>query len=70
MNYTLAYGFNTKQWWVYNYDKDVWIDPPSAVLDSLPADLDAAEEKLDAIVMEDPEWLYETGFWYNANMDI
>ena len=30
--YTGVFGFNTKQWWVYDEDDDIYIDPPISVL--------------------------------------
>lgn len=62
-------GFNTKQFWIYDNFYDVYIDPPTMVLASLPNwrdNYDLAEEKLYEIVKTDPDWLYERDYWYNA----
>ena len=60
-------GFNTKQPWVYDNIRDVYIDPPAEVLDSLPdwrEDSDKAEEALLEICKTEPAWLFEREFWY------
>lgn len=60
-------GFNTKQPWVYDNVRDVYIDPPAEVLDSLPdwrEDSDKTCEALLEICKTNPEWLYERQFWY------
>ena len=62
-------GFNTKQWWVYSNEHDVYIDPPEEVLDSLPdwrEDSDKAEKELQKIVDSNPDWLYDKDYWYNG----
>lgn len=33
--YLPVYGPNSKQWWVYDELKDVYIDPPAVVLDTV-----------------------------------
>ena len=70
MRYEPALGFNTKQWWVYDNDKQVWIDPPTEVLDSLPRDVDKAEDMLYDILELEPDWLNDEDYWYDGNMDI
>ena len=60
-------GFNTKQPWVYDNVRDVYIDPPAEVLDSLPdwrEDSDKTCEALLEICKTNPEWLLERQFWY------
>ena len=60
-------GFNTKQPWVYDNIRDVYIDPPAEVLDSLPnwrEDSDKTEEALLEICKTEPDWLLERQFWY------
>ena len=60
-------GPNTKQWWVYDNIRNMYIDPPSTVLDSLPDyrdDIDAASNKLLDIIREEPDWLNDDDYWY------
>lgn len=60
-------GFNTKQLWVYDNVRDVYIDPPAEVLDSLPdwrEDSDKAEEALLEICKTEPDWLFDRQYWY------
>lgn len=60
-------GFNTKQLWIYDNVRDVYIDPPAEVLDSLPdwrEDSERAEEALLEICKTEPDWLFDREFWY------
>lgn len=62
-------GFNTKQWWVYDNKLDLYIDPPSEVLDSLPdwrEDCQKAEEEFQKIIDTKPEWLNDTHYWFSG----
>ena len=61
-------GFNTKQLWIYDDVRDVFIDPPAEVLDSLPdwrEDSEKAEEALLEICKSEPEWLFDREYWYD-----
>ena len=77
--YEAVLGFNTKQWWVYDNDNDVFIDPPAEVLDdiermfpdSIRENSDAAQEYLtDLCNNEKPDWLNDKDYWYDADIDI
>ena len=71
--FELVIGFNTKQPWVYDGVWDVYIDPPSEVLDRLPNwrdDDDRWYEELQAEVSKDPNWLYDRDYWYDGEIDI
>ena len=71
--FELVIGFNTKQPWVYDGVWDVYIDPPSEVLDRLPNwrdDDDKWYEELQAEVSKDPEWLYDRDYWYEGEIEI
>ena len=60
-------GFNTKQPWVYDNVRDVYIDPPADVLDSLPnwrEDSDKTCEVLLEICKKEPDWLFDRQFWF------
>lgn len=35
MRYLAIIGFNTKQWWVYDEETNMYIDPPIEVLNEL-----------------------------------
>lgn len=72
--YEAVFGFNSKQWWVYDSDNDRYIDPPKDVLDSLPywkEDPDAAKKAFQMIINELPNWLNDEDYQYDAEeMDI
>ncbi len=74
--YEATLGPNTKQWWIYDSEEDVYIDPPLEVLDEV-AKINENVEKLTADDIEkerdyleslcndkQPDWLSETDFWY------
>ena len=58
-------GMNTTQWWVYDNDNDVFIDPPKDVLDSLTGTVEEQEEQLQTIVDTNPDWLQDKAYWYD-----
>ena len=65
--YTAVLGFNTKQWWAYDEKKDVYIDPPKEVLDSLPDwrdDTQASEEAFQKILDTNPSWLKDKAYTF------
>jgi len=60
-------GFNSKQWWIYSNTYDVYIDPPSEVLNAIEEySSDEQEEALDKIIETIPDWLYDVDYWYDA----
>ena len=69
-DFSVLTGFNTKQLWVYESKHDVYIDPPKSILDELETKYgrcnSVAEDELMEIVKQNPDWLYETDYWYNA----
>ena len=71
MRYLAVLGFNTKQWWIYDESKDVFIDPPIEILDEL-SDLeqDEAEGRLTQIANADPttDWLFDKDYWYDGEI--
>ncbi len=81
MRYTAMLGPNTKQFWLYDEEADVYIDPPLCVLEEIEkirfaddeetADsICAAETRLEDIANnENPEWLHD-GYEYNSNIEI
>lgn len=71
MRYDAVIGFNTKQPWIYDEEKDVYIDPPSAVLKGLPnwrEDPDAATRELVRIANENPSWLNDKEYWWDGEI--
>ena len=62
-------GFNSKQWWIYDNENDLFIDPPSAVL----AEVDKydqeelQEQALADIIDSDPDWLQDSEYWYGED---
>lgn len=71
MRYLAVLGFNTKQWWVYDEKKDIFIDPPIEVLEQLEnLSNDDAERKLGEIANNkpSPDWLFEKDFWYDGDI--
>lgn len=68
-----VYGPNSKQWYIYNEKNDVYIDPPSKVLEEVnnfSNDIDEQEEYLETIIASLPDWLYDEEYWYGENNDI
>jgi len=63
MRYTALLGFNTKQFWIYDEEKDVFINPPSDVLKFIREVYDDTEEAqvfLEKLVNEgQPSWLHD-----------
>lgn len=59
-------GFNTKQWWVYDNENNIYIDPPKDVLDKLSILPEEQREKaLANIIATNPEWLQDSNYWYD-----
>lgn len=71
MRYLVILGFNTKQWWVYDNEVDIYIDPPIEVLNELD-EMSAIEagERLTQIVNADPtpDWLFDKDYWYDGEI--
>lgn len=69
--YSALIGFNSKQPWVYDEKEDVYIDPPTIVLEQLTDwrdDCDKAIGELEDIAnIERPDWLNDKEYWYDAD---
>ncbi len=70
--YTVILGFNTKQFWIYDEEKDTYIDPPAEVLNKIDQDyawndVDNKEKALEEIIEQDPSWLYDKDYTYPAD---
>lgn len=73
MKFEVVLGFNTKQWWVWEDTEGFYIDPPTAVLNSLPDWREnpvEAEREFKKIVDSNPDWLYDKEYWYDDAVDI
>lgn len=72
--YSVVEGFNTKQLWVYDEEENVFIDPPSEVLNKIKkfSDIDDAIDHLENICNNKrPDWLNDKDYWFDAdNTDI
>ena len=76
--YEACFGFNTKQWWLYDNEDDTYVDPPTEVLDELDKiqykdgvetteSIDAARDRLEEIANEEsPDWLNDEDYIYPA----
>ena len=68
MKYEVMLGFNTKQWWIYNNDTDMYCDPPAHILDQVKQhspDINVQQAYLERIVATNPDWLQDPNAQYN-----
>lgn len=65
--YEAVLGPNTHQWWVYDNEDGVLIDPPAAVLDEIAqeASTEQQQERLEAICAENPTWLEDAAYRFD-----
>ena len=75
MKYSVLLGFNTKQLWVYDEEENVFIDPPSEILNEINkkfSDIDDAMNYLENVCNNNiPDWLNDKDYWFDAdNTDI
>lgn len=66
--YEAVLGFNTKQWWVYDNETDVYIDPPNEVLEDIKkfsSDINEQEKYFNNILATEPEWLKDEDYYYD-----
>ncbi len=80
--FEVFFGPNTKQFWVYDSDRDAYIDPPREVLDKMEEILEKGDYSEDAYneaetylkdilnVENPPNWINDEGFIYDAEIDI
>jgi len=67
--YMALYGPNTHQFWIYDEEKDVYIDPPLEILkeiEKIACDnnytfegMEKAQKKLEEIANTEPDWLHD-----------
>ena len=59
---------NTNQFWIYDNTNDVFINPPSEVLDKYDLctyTIKRIAEEVMKEVEKKPDWLFDTGYWYS-----
>ena len=64
-------GFNTKQWWAYDNENDLYIDPPLDVLNEIKAhsnDYNEQESYFLNIINKNPDWLQDSDYWYDGEI--
>ncbi len=59
-------GFNTKQWWIYDNEHDMYVDPPVEVLTEVEKydQEELQEQALADIIDSNPGWLQDKNHWY------
>lgn len=65
--YIAIFGFNTKQWWAYDNEKDEYCDPPNDVLEKIKQksnDINEQEIFFNDILATEPEWLHDNDSRY------
>ena len=66
--YLPVLGFNTKQWWIYDEEKSVYIDPPLYVTEQAGRmDEEEAMEYLYKEIEKSPDWMGDKEYWYNGD---
>lgn len=73
MRYEGVIGFNTKQIWIYDNKLNIYIDPPTEVLNNITDwrdDCDVAINEIEEIANNKPDWLNDTDNWIDEEYDI
>ena len=80
MRYDAVFGFNTKQWWIYDNENNSYIDPPTEVLNKLKEieykddkrNPDEAGRYLEEIANTEPEpdWLHDGNEYFDEDFEI
>ena len=68
MRYEAMLGPNTNQWWIYDNEKDIYIDPPQTIHEEISktGDSQFVEDYLNDVCNRlKPIWLFEEEFWYS-----
>lgn len=73
--YEACKGFNTKQWWIYDTEDEMLIDPPIKVCKiakkiEWTVSCEAASEFIERIVFNEPDWLFDEDHRYDGEMEI
>ena len=67
--FLLVWSSNWNQYWLYDEEKDAYLDIPSAVLEQLDKyDDEKAERAMNGILSENPSWLYDEEYLYDVEM--
>ena len=66
-------GFNSKHWYIYDEENDVYIDPPSAFLKEVEKIEDVDDQ--EAFIYKNAinnmaDWLYDVKYWYSGDTEI
>lgn len=73
--YEACKGYNTKQWWIYDTEDEMLIDPPAVVCNmarkiELMVSCEAASEFIERVVFNEPDWLFDEDHRYDGEMEI
>lgn len=70
--FEVRYGFNTKQWWILDNERNCYVDVPIEVLNFLKLfDFKEQAKILEELVSDHPSWLYDEDFcFYDENFEI
>ena len=68
MRYEAVFGFNSKQWWLYDNETDEYCDPPISVLKEIEKieDIDEQGFRLEEIANEPNDWIDDKEYRYNG----
>ena len=66
-----CFGPNTKQWWVYDEERDCFVDPPWEILEALKKfDQEEQQSRLEKLAEAKPDWLYDEPYcYYDENFE-
>lgn len=69
--YEVLFGFNTKQWWVYDNYTDKYTDIPMEVLEQVrkAGTMEEQQNMLIEIIMEQPSWFDDVAYQY-SNIEV
>lgn len=68
MRYEAVYSPNYNQWFAYDSEMDIFIDPPVLVLNEIAEHGDSAKEQeayFNQLLAEEPDWLLDTEYSYD-----
>lgn len=73
--YEACKGFNTKQWWIYDTEDEMLIDPPIEVCNIARKierrfSCEAASEFIERIAFNEPDWLFDEDYRFDGEMEI
>lgn len=70
LRYCAVFGFNSKQWWVYDSVTNEWCDPPISVLEEIGdiEDPDECEARLEELANAPNDWINNVDYRFDADM--